>query len=131
MDLKKLFKKDYVIGLDIGSSTVKMAQFKEAEGGLCLVRADLKELLPYTDDASFEREAVSALRFLLRGIDTKKTRIIASINCPGTAVKRIVAPYMPKSELRQGINLEAKSYFPFSIDSSMLDYEVLGDIVDK
>ncbi len=132
MGLKNLFKKDYIIGLDIGSTSIKIAQFKEAEGrGFSLVKAQLKEIAPYSDDVSFEREAVLALRYLLRDVNIKRAKIIVSVNCPQTAIKKVVAPYMPKSELRQGIALEAKSYFPFSIDGSMLDFEVLGDIVDK
>ena len=131
MNFSKLFKKDRVIGLDIGSSAVKMAFFKKAEDGLHLVKADIKELAEYSDDAHFEKEVVSALRYLLRGIDTKRAKIIASIDCPSTAVKKIVAPYMPKAELKQGIALEAKNYFPFSIDDSMLDFEILGDVMDK
>lgn len=131
MDFSKLFKKDYVIGLDIGSSAIKMALFKEAEDGLCLVRTEIKELAEYSDDAHFEKEATSALRYILRGIDTKKSKIIASVNCPSTAINKLVAPYMPKSELRQGIALEAKNHFPFSIDDSMLDFEIMGDVVDK
>jgi type IV pilus assembly protein PilM len=131
LDLKKLFRKDYVVGLDIGSTSVKVALFKEAEDGLRLIRAEIKELAGYSDDASFEREASSALRHMLREIDTKKAKVIAIINCPSTAIKKVVAPYMPKTELRQGIELEAKSYFPFSIDNSALDFEIMGDIVDK
>lgn len=131
MNIRSFFKKDYVIGLDIGSSAVKMALFKEAEDGLHLVRADIKELAEYSDDAHFEKEAVSALRYLLRGIDTKKAKIIVSIDCPSTAIKKVVAPYMPKAELKQGIALEAKNYFPFSIDDSVLDFEILGDMMDK
>lgn len=131
MDFSKLFKKDYIIGLDIGSSAVKIAFFKEAEDGLRLVRADMKELAEYSDDAHFVDEAVSALRYLLRGINTKRSKIIASINCPYTAVKKVIAPYMPKAELKQGIALEAKNYFPFPTDNSTLDFEVLGDVVEK
>lgn len=131
MDLKKLFKKDYVIGLDIGSSAIKMAIFKEAEDGLRLTRSEIKELAEYSDDPSFEKEVIKALQYLFRGIDTKKVKVIASINCHSTAIKKVVAPYMPKSELIQGITLESKNYFPFSIDDSTLDFEILGDIVDK
>jgi len=130
MDIKKVFKKEYIIGLDIGSSSVKVAQFQSREDGLHLVRAELKEI-DYADEAAREKETVSALRHLLRGVNIKKSRIIVAINCPQTAVKKIVAPYMPKSELRQGIMLEAKNYFPFSIENSLLDFEILGDVVEK
>ncbi|MDP3804347.1 MAG: pilus assembly protein PilM [Candidatus Omnitrophota bacterium] len=131
MDLKNIFKKEYIIGLDIGSSSVKIAQFQSREDGLHLVKAELKDI-NYTDDGDArEKETLSALRHLLRGVDIKKSKIIVAINCPETAVKKVTAPYMPKSELRQGIILEAKSYFPFPIEDSFLDFEILGDIVEK
>ena len=53
MGLKNLFKKDYVIGLDMGASAIKIALFREAEDGLRLVKAEVRELAPYIDDTSF------------------------------------------------------------------------------
>lgn len=133
MDIRNLFKfkKDYIIGLDIGSSAVKMAQFKDTEGGLRLIKAELKEL-PYTADKELkEKETLNAIKYLLKGIDIKRSNVIAAMNCPQTAIKKITAPYMPKSELREGIMLESKNYFPFPIDASTLDYEILGDLMEK
>lgn len=130
MDIKRIFKKEYIVGLDIGSSSVKIAQFQSREDGLHLVRAELKDI-NYTDDAAREKETLSALRYLLRGINIKKSRITVAINCPETAAKKVTAPYMPKSELLEGIMLEAKNYFPFSIEDSFLDFEILGDIVEN
>lgn len=131
MGLKNLFKKDYIIGLDIGSSSIKMAQFIKKEGSLSFVKADLKEIGRAFDEDTREKEISSAIKYLFKGINTKKAKIIAAINCPQTAIKKVTTPYMPKSELRQGINLEAKNYFPFPIDQSLLDFEILGDIVEK
>ncbi|MFA6320376.1 MAG: type IV pilus assembly protein PilM [Candidatus Omnitrophota bacterium] len=131
MDFKTIFKKEYVVGLDIGSSSVKTAVFIEKEDGPFLLRSELKEIKRTNDPASDEAGLAVALRFLFRDIDTKKSVVIASVNCTNTAVKKITTPYMPKSELREGIRLQAKSYFPFPIDESMLDFEITGDIVDK
>lgn len=126
-----MFKKEYIIGLDIGSSSIKFAQFAEKKDGLHLVRGELKDI-NYTDtEEEREKEALSILKNLLKDVDIKKSKIIVAINCPQTAAKKIVAPYMPKSELRQGIMLEAKDYFPFSIKDSFLDFEIIGDIVEK
>ena len=131
MNFRDLFKKEYTIGLDIGSSSVKIAQFQSREDGLHLVRAELRDI-NYTDDGQArERETLSALRHLLRGIDVKKSKIIVAINCPQTAAKKAMAPYMPKSELRQGIALEARNYFPFSVEDSFLDFEILRDFIEK
>ena len=126
-----IFKKEYIIGLDLGSSSIKFAQFVEREDGLHLVRAELKELNPAQGEALIEKETLSALAHLFRGINLKKAKIIASINCPQTAIKKITTPYMPKSELRQGIVLEARNYFPFAVDESIFDFEVLDEIENK
>ncbi|MCX5714441.1 MAG: pilus assembly protein PilM, partial [Candidatus Omnitrophica bacterium] len=72
----------------------------------------------------------AALKRLLSGIDLKKSKTIVVINSPQTDMKTITAPYMPKSELREGVRLAAKNYFPFPVDESFLDFEILGDIVD-
>lgn len=129
--LDRFFKKKYIIGLDIGASSVKIAQCTEREDGVHLVRADLKEMKVCDNEAENENEALSALRYLLRGVDVKRSRIIVSINCPYTAIKKATAPSMPVTELREGIRLDAKSYFPFAADESLLDFEVVGDIVEK
>lgn len=131
MKLSRLFKKDYVIGLDIGSSSIKLAQFIEKEDGLHLVHADLKEIKQTGDNILDEKETLSILRYLFKDINTKKSKIIVSINCPHTAIKKVIAPYIPVAELREGIRLDAKNYFPFPIDQSLLDFEILGDVVEK
>jgi len=38
---------------------------------------------------------------------------------------------MPKGELRDGIKIEARNYFPFSISEALLDFEILGEVVEK
>ena len=131
MDAFSMFKKEHIVGLDIGTSSVKIAQFTRKEDGLCLVKADLKEIMQTGDETVREKEIVSALKDLLRGIDIKKSKIIVSINCPKTAVKITKVPYMPKAELHNGISLEAQNYFPFPIDNSLVDHEILTDVVEK
>jgi len=126
-----MFKKDYIIGLDIGWSSIKMVQFKKADDGLHLVRAEVRELGKNVDQEVDEKVKASILKDLLKGIDIKNSRVIATINCPQTAIKIAHVPYMPKSELDSGIKLEAKNYFPFPIDECLIEYKVLGDTVEK
>lgn len=133
MGLTKIFRKDYIVGLDIGSTSIKLAQFLKKEDGLHLVKADLKEMaMAYIgDEASVEKETLALLKRMIKGIDIKKSKFVVTINCPKTAIKNIIAPYMPKAELRNGIRLAAKNYFPFPIGDASLDFEILGDVVEK
>ena len=128
--IKNIFKKEYVVGLDIGSSVVKMVLFSYKENGLYLTRAEVREM-EVENGISSDDEKIRAIRYLLRGVDLKKSKIVVSINCPQTAIKKITTPYMPKSELREGIKLQAKNYFPFPIDASLVDFEITGDVVEK
>ena len=126
-----IFQKTFIVGLDIGSTSIKLAQFVKREDGLYLVRANMKELSYASGEESHEKEVLSSLGDLLQGIDIKKTKFIVVITSPTTALKMVTVPYMPKEELRESIKLTAKSLFPFPIDKSFLDFEIAEDFVEK
>lgn len=126
-----IFKKDYVVGLDIGTSSMKVAQFAIKEDGLRLVKTELVEKLHSKDEASREKDAISALKNLLRGVDIKRSKFVVSINSPKTCIRRVIAPHIPKGELAEGVKLEAKNYFPFAVDDALLDFEIAGDVMEK
>ncbi len=124
--LKDLFsKKDTVVGIDIGTSAVKVAVFKLTTGLPELVHADLKEISPILEKKSRDLEILEALKELLRSWTGRSSRYIATVNCPQTAVRRILVPRMPKSELKDALRLHAAQYFPFPIENSYLDFEPL------
>lgn len=122
--MAEIFKKRYILGLDVGTSAIKLAQFRKKDGTLRLVKARVMEI-------PRGKEPASVLREILSGIDIKSSRIVSIINSPQAMVRRVTAPQMPKSELKEAVSLEAKNYFPFSISDSLVDFEVVGDIVEK
>lgn len=126
-----LFKKNYIIGLDIGHSSIKSAQFIKKEGKLTLVKAYLKELSRTDDDNRRKAEIISVLKDIFSGADAKGAKVIVSVNSPDTMVRIGSAPYMPRSELNDAIRLEAKNYFPFPLDEAVLDFEILGIVAEK
>lgn len=131
MNLKNLFKKSYLIGLDIGSSSVKIAQFSAKRGGFCLVKTGLKELKHSSIDPLREQEIIALLKDFFSSVNLKKSKVIGIINCPRTAIKITKEAYIPKAELHDGIRLKIKDYFPFPIDEACLDYEIVGEVVEK
>ena len=66
--IQRIFKKDFVVGLDIGTSSVKVAQFIKKEDGLHLINVALREIKSLEGEAQQE-EIVSALKNLFKGID--------------------------------------------------------------
>ncbi len=128
MGLSGIFKKDFIVGLDIGASSIKIAQFRKTEDGLRLEKTDLKEIKQVKTIPLGNNEIIPVLNNLFKGIDLKKSKIIVSINCPKTAITSVRVPYMPRGELSEGIRLEAKNYFSFSVEDALIDCEIVGEV---
>ena len=122
-------KKD-LVGLDIGSSAIKVAELEELKKGrgYKLVNFGVEHIPPEAIvdgsilDASLVIEAIQKI-FEERKI---KTRQVA-INVSGSAVtiKRISLPPMSYEELAESINLEAEQYLPFGIDDVNFDFRIM------
>lgn len=123
MKLTGLKSKDLVIGLDIGSSSVKIAQFEKRGREFILSRLDLKEIK--------DGEILPVLKELLRGVETKRANFVVSLNGPEAGFRVLTAPPIPKTELIEWIKLESKNYFPFPLEEALIDVEVYGDILEK
>lgn len=126
----QIFKKKYVVGLDIGSSSIKVVQCIKKENRLQFIKADFRKIQTDDDLLLRDKEIVSALKSLLIGINIRESHFIISINCPKTAIRKVTVPIMPKNELTDGIRLAAQSYFPFPIENALLDYEIVNEFVE-
>jgi len=122
-----ILQKTSLIGLDFGTSSLKLVHLVKKEGGLVLVKADLKEYSRPEDAASREAECLSFLKEFLSGVNIRKTQFAGCINSDRTAVRIVTVPPMPPQELKEAIRIEAKNYFPFPMDEALLEFEVLGE----
>jgi type IV pilus assembly protein PilM len=125
-----VFKKDRVLGLDIGFVSVKLAQFVQKEGGLHLSKVAMEEFEPGMDQAFPEQELRAALKKILKGVDIERSRIAVCLNCPDTYVRTITTPAMPDRELEKAVRLEVKNYFPALSGETELDLEVMGETLE-
>ena len=129
--IMSLFSKPYIIGLDIGSSSIKMAKFEKKEKKVHLVKTDIREFEHTDNEQDRENLQIAALKELLGSMDLKSSDIITMINCPMTSVKSLITPQMPKDELLGAIKLESKKYFHLTDEDVLYDYEVLDEVMDK
>ncbi len=118
-----------VVGLDIGSSSVKAVELKPA-GKAFRVTAFATQSVPpdsIVDGAIIDAEAVAdSIRRLFENHKTFKTRdVCASLSGNTVIVKKITLPVMTESELRDSIYWEAEQYIPFDIQDVNLDYQIL------
>jgi type IV pilus assembly protein PilM len=125
---KLLFPKDRIIGLDIGSSTIKLAEFFYQEGKLTLCKLKLQEVDLQKDGFQARLEA---LKNLFEDINLQQVKINVVINSAQSYTLIRTIPYMPKSEIAQALKWEIKNYIPFSVDEAILDYEIMGEVIER
>jgi type IV pilus assembly protein PilM len=130
MALFGLGQKKDLVGLDIGSSSIKVAEIRELKKGRGYQLLNFGvESLP--SDAIVDGSILDSAMVIeaIQKIFTDKkirNRSVA-INVAGTAVtiKRISLPRMAYAELAESINLEAEQYLPFGIDDVNIDFRIL------
>ena len=119
-------KSKNVVGLDIGSSAVKLVELKEKKGGTySLVKLGLERLSPEAIvdgsimDSSMVVETISKLN-TERAV--KNSNYATSLSGHSVIIKKISLPAMSQEELAESIQWEAEQYIPFDINDVNLDY---------
>ena len=125
----------HVIGLDIGSFSVKVVLLKERGGRLVLVDfavADLGEE-PIESLEPEQRNTITQnlIKQLLTTAGLKSKDVAISLSGDQVIVRYIKLPYMTKEELKGVIRFEAEQYIPFSMDQVVLDFCILGEVTEE
>jgi len=122
-----------VVGLDIGSSAVKLVELKERKtGDYQLMRLGMESLSPEAIvDGSIMDSAlvVEAIQKLNRETGAKSGSFATSLSGHSVIIKKIQLPAMDEEELAESLHWEAEQYIPFDINDVRLDYVVLGEDV--
>lgn len=123
-----------LVGLDIGSSSVKAIELKPSGKGY-RVSAIGVEPVPadsIVDGAIIDGGAVAdAVRRLFANKRFKAKDVVASLSGNSVIVKKITLPAMTESELAESIFWEAEQYIPFDIQDVNLDYEILETAIGQ
>jgi len=119
-----------IIGLDIGSSYIKVVQLKDIKAGYEL---ELFDMVPLPPEIIVEGSIIDSFRLIdtLKELFRKsrikiKDTIIGIAGHSSVIIKRISLPEMSEEELSESIKFEAEQYVPFSIEDVNLDFQILG-----
>ncbi len=122
-------KKKNLVGLDIGSSAVKLVELKDAKGGgFKLVKTGLSTLSPeaIVDGAIMDASlVVDTVNRVLSETGVRGNDFATSLSGHSVIIKKISLPTMSSEELAESIRWEAEQYVPFDINDVNLDYVVL------
>jgi type IV pilus assembly protein PilM len=133
-----LFRKSKnLVGLDIGSSAVKLVELKDAKGGgYRLVKTGIEPLSPeaIVDGAIMDASlVVDTVNRVISSVNVRNNDFATSLSGHSVIIKKISLPAMSSEELAESIRWEAEQYVPFDINHVNLDYVVLepgGETMD-
>jgi type IV pilus assembly protein PilM len=122
-------KKKEVIGIDIGSSSVKLVQLKDNKGSLQLLNAAIIPLPPeaIVDNTLMDSSSVAlVVKNLVSSLGIKVKDVACSISGNSVIIRKIVLSAMPQEELEDQISWEAEQYIPFDINDVNMDFQILS-----
>lgn len=124
-----------VIGLDIGSSHVKVLELEQTKtGARRLVNFGMVRLPPeaIVDGAVMNTNAVvDAIRELISRHKIRTREVVASVSGHSVIIKRINLPVMTPEELDESIQWEAEQYIPFDVNDVNIDVQILDETGDE
>jgi type IV pilus assembly protein PilM len=124
-------KKKNLVGLDIGSSSVKAVEMKPGKGEVWTLTTVGIEYLPQeaiVDGQIMDSTSViDAITRLFSEYKIKTPDVATAISGSSVIVKKIQLPSMSEQELAESIHWEAEQYIPFDIQEVNLDYEILDE----
>jgi type IV pilus assembly protein PilM len=132
--LKRNVGKKGLVGLDIGSSSVKAVELQGKPGSLALTNLGFESLQPDTvvDGQIMELNDVSnVIAGIFRDGQIKTDRVAAGVSGSSVIVKNIIVPQMTREELEESIDWHAEEHIPFDIGDVSLDYQVVGSGADS
>jgi type IV pilus assembly protein PilM len=125
-----LFRKTSdIFALDIGSSSVKALQLREAGGSHRLTALGIASLPPdaITDGSIKDAPTViEAIRSAVAKSGIKARESAIAISGRELIIKKVQIPEVPAREVHDVVQLEAEHHIPFAIDEVFLDYHTVG-----
>lgn len=119
-----------LFGIDIGLSSVKIAEIKWSKNKVKILKFGYKELPEAAiidDEIQKPEEIVQAMQDLLKELK------IGSINCclglegPNMVTKRLQLAGGKKEEVEDQVYWEGEQYFPFSMEECSFGFQILGE----
>jgi len=131
---KKAMGKQNLVGLDIGSSSVKAVELQRKGGNLQLVSMGYENLQAdaIVDGQIMELNNVSdVITSIFNEHKIKTTKVAAGVSGHSVIVKNIVVPPMSDEELHESFSWHAEEHIPFDIADVNLDYHITGNSSDS
>ncbi|TXI86700.1 MAG: type IV pilus assembly protein PilM [Chryseobacterium sp.] len=121
-------------GLDLGNSSIKVAQLRELHGRPTLVTygdMDIPENVLASDSQIDQDRIAEFVRQLASDAGVSSKNVIAALPSSSSFTAIIKTPKLNEKELGESISYQADKYIPMPIDQVKLDWAVIGDNADS
>lgn len=118
-----------LVGVDIGTTSIKVCQVKVGRRGLELQRFAYEPLENgvVVDGQVMDAGVVtSLLGRMFRDAKIRQRDVAVSVSGQAAIIRKIVVPLMTDAELREQIQWEAEQHIPFDIKDVQVDHQVLA-----
>lgn len=127
MNFSNLIKVDKqpVIGLDIGTASVKVVQLRKEKDVYTLLAANSVEI--ENQDSSNDIDIARAIRKCLENANVNSKFAVCSLCGPEVASRSFKFPVLPENEIEGAVMLEASQVCPFSVGRHNVDYQIISN----
>ena len=124
--LNKLKTHVDLVGLDIGTTSVKLVQLLKAPDGYTVsaaiqeqIEADSKE------EKNDQAQVIAAVKTCLKKANLKSQNVVCGIAGPDVVVRGFDFPPLPEVAIEQAVRMEAQQVCPFESKNMVLDYQLI------
>ena len=126
------------IGIDIGTSSIKLVELEKRGGRFTLVNYGIFELHGDSGPISStpegwqsilklpDEDIALGIKELLKEAKISSVDVVASISSFSTFATVIEMPYVSNKDLARALPFEAKKYVPIPLDEVVLDWSIVG-----
>ena len=130
------FNTKSIVGLDVGSSSVKAVELTPKGRGdsFELNHLGVAQVAPeaIVQGAFLNSSAITdAIREAVENAKIKTKNVAAAVSGHSVIVKKVSLPVMTREELDEQIRWEAEQYIPFDVNEVNLDFQILDSVEDE
>ncbi len=135
------FQKDAYLGVDIGTTSIKMVEVKAGKKMPRITNYGILESSGYLARANqalqtsglkiFEADVVALLKALVKELGTSTKDVIASLPPFEVFMTMVDFPAMDAKDLEKALLFQAKQYVPLPLSEVALDWMKIGDYQDE
>ncbi|MBI4992505.1 MAG: type IV pilus assembly protein PilM [Candidatus Harrisonbacteria bacterium] len=139
--LKSLFPTKSFLGVDIGTTTIKIVELKRSQGLPELLNYGLLESYGHLERINnaiqtstlklADRETTEFLKILLKYGGFKSREAVASIPAFASFTAMMELPLMSEKETSQAMQFQAKQYIPLPVSSVTIDWIKVDERLDQ